>query len=552
VSRATERSTITAILKRIDLKVRFNQTLLHLSVASCLVLGALVFIELAPRLVPLNMPPGSVILGAGSAAFLAFLLWSQLRGRQLGHAAGVADTRAGLNDEIKSAYWFMRQDNSSPWIDLLVGRAAATARRLNPRNLVPVAIPKRFGIAFALFGLLQVLALVPSDGPLLTFAVASDSIGFERALDTYAEEIRDLIDGEGDELLDEEALALLELALEELEAEDTSLDELLRDLREAQDVLDEGNLEMAATRDALDELGEEFSGSNELVDFVNALRNQDLTDAADRLRELAERLADLDGIDLADLAQLLREASNIDEPVIEELLEALQRAAEAISDDRIPDGQEALNEAADAIDQITDRQARQQASNAAAERAQALQEAMARQPMSAEGQTQMAQGQSGEPQQANGATAAPSSAVNRSEGEQPPGTESGPAGNATGDPSGAPLELGASTTLEAQLALEVIDGTTPEFPDEERELDPEDLFQEASRQQGSVVQYRDVRPPSQYSQGSALNAERIPWQYRSLVKKYFLAIRPAPHRAPGRFLSGQARPDERNDDNTDR
>ena len=545
MSKATERSTITAILKRIDLKVRFNQTLLHLSVASCLVLGALVLIELAPRLVPVNMPPGSLIVGVGSAAFLAFLLWSQIGGRQLGRAAGVADIRAGLNDEIKSAYWFMRQDDSSPWIDLLVGRAAATARRLNPRRLVPVAIPKRFGIALALFGLLQVVALVPSDGPLLTFVVASDSIRFERALDTYAEEIRDLIDGEGDELLDEEALALLELALEELEAEDTSFDELLRDLREAQDLLDEGNLEMTATRDALDELGEEFSGSNELKDFVDALRNQDLSDASDRLRDLAERLADLDGIELTELAELLQEASNLDEPAIEELLRALQQAADAIAEDRVPDAQEALNEAADEIDQITDQQARQQANNEAAERAQALQEALARQPMSAEGETQMAQGQSGEPQQANASMAAPSSAVNRSEGAQPPGTESGPAGNSTGNPSDGPLELGASTTLEVQLALEVVDDTAPEFPDEERELDPEDLFQEASRQQGSIVQYRDVRAPSQYSQGSALNAERIPWQYRSLVKKYFLAIRPAPHRAPRRYLSGQARPDER-------
>ena len=545
MSRATERSTITAILKRIDLKVRFNQTLLHLSVASCLVLGALVLIELAPRLVPVNVPPGSVIVSVGSAAFLAFLLWSQLGGRQLGRAAGVVDMRAGLNDEIKSAYWFMRQDDSSPWIDLLVGRAAATAHQLSLRRLVPVTIPKRFGIALGLFGLLQVLALVPSNGPLLTFAVASDSIQFERALDTYAEEIRDLIDGEGDELLDEEALALLELALEELEAEDTSFDELLRDLREAQDVLDEGNLEMAATRDALDELGDEFSGSNELQDLVNALRNQDLGDAADRMRELAERLADLDSLELAELAELLQEASNIDEPVIEALLEALQKAADAISEDRLPDAQEALNEAGDAIDQITDRQARQQANNEAAQRAQALQEALARQPMSAADQTQLAEGQSGEPQQANSSAAASSSAVNRSEGEQPPGTQSGPAGNATGDPSGAPLELGASTTLEAQLALEVIDGTRPEFPEEDQELDPKDLFQEASRQQGSIVQYQDVRALSQYSQGSALNAERIPWQYRSLVKKYFLAIRPAPHRAPGRYLSGQARPDER-------
>ena len=545
MSRATERSTITALLKRIDLKVRFNRTLLHLSVASCLVIGALVLIELLPRLVPVTMPPDGLIVGAGSAAFLAFLLWSQLGGRQLVRAAGVADRRAGLNDEIKSAYWFMRQDDSSPWIDLLVGRAADTARRLKLRGLVPVTIPKRFGVALALFGLLQVLALVPSDGPLLTFAAASDSIQFERARDTFVEEIRDLIDGEGDEVLDEEALALFEEALEELEGEEMSFEEVLRDLREAQDALDEGNLEMTATRDALDELVEEFSGSNELADFVDALRNQDLTDAADQLRELAERLGDLSGQELLDLAVQLQQASELDQPLIEELLEALQEAAAAMSEEQLSDAQEALNEAADAIDQITDWRARQQANNAAAQRAQALQEAMAQQPLGAQGQTLMAQGQSGEPQQGNAAMAAPSSAVNRSEGT-PPGTQSGPAGNATGDPQeGAQLELGASTTLEAQLALEVIYGVAPEVPEEDRELDPKDLFQEASRQQSAIVQYRDVRAPSRYAEGSALNAERIPWRYRSLVKKYFLAIRPPPHRAPGRYLVGQARPEER-------
>ena len=274
MSRATERSTITTVLRRIDLKVRFNQTLRHLSVAACLVLGVLLLIEVAPLLVPVSVPSGGLIVAAGSAAFTAFLLWSQIGSRQLDRAAGVADLRAGLNDEIKSAYWFMRQDDSSPWTDLLVGRAAETARRLDPRGLVPVAIPKRFGVALVLFGLLEAMALVPSDGPLLTFAAESDSTRFEREREAYADELRDLIDGEGDELLDEEAQALLEAALEELEAAETSFDELLRDLREAQDALDEGNLEMTATRDALDELVAEFAGSSELAEFVNALMSQ--------------------------------------------------------------------------------------------------------------------------------------------------------------------------------------------------------------------------------------------------------------------------------------
>ena len=526
MSRATERSTITAVLRRIDLKVRFNQTLHHLSVATCLVLSALLLIEVAPLLVPVSVPPETLIVAAGSAAFLAFLIWSQVGGWRLERAAGVADQRAGLHDEIKSAYWFIRQDDSSPWVDLLVGRAAQTARRLDPRRLVPVTIPRRFGLALVLFGLLQVMALVPSDSPLLRFAAASDSTRFERAREAYADEIRDLIDGEGDELLDEDALALLEAALEELEAAETSFDDVLRDLREAQDELDEGNLEMAATRDALEELLQEFAGSNELAEFVDAMMNQNLSDAAEGLRDLSDQLGDLAPQDLAELGERLQDASQIDEPVIDELLEALREAADAISEDRLEDAKEALKRVAAALEEIAQRQARQEANNDASDAAEAMQEALAQQPGGSPGQAQaqIAQSQSVSGEQSDASAASPSSEVTRSEGSD--GTQSGPAGNATGDPSGNELELGASTTLEAQLALEVIDGETPEFAEEERELDPEDLFQEASRQQSSIVQYSDVRAPSQYSRGSALNAERIPWRYRSLVKKYFLAIRP--------------------------
>jgi hypothetical protein len=448
----------------------------------------------------------------------------------LERAAGVADTRAGLNDEIKSAYWFMRQDDSSPWIEHLVGRAASTARRLDPRGLVPVAIPKRFGVAAALFATLQLLAFVPSDGPLLTFTAESDSVRLEREREreAYIEDLRDLIDGEGDELLDEDALALFEDALEELEAEDTSFDDLLRDLREAQDALEEGNLEMTATRDALAELMEEFEGSEELAEFLNAMMTRELSEAADLLRDLAAQLGDLDALDLAELAARMQDASNVDQPVIDELLEALQDAAEAISEDRLADAQEAMERIAAALEEIAERMARQEANNEAADAAQAMQEAMSQEGGASPGQTEMQSAQSqlvgGEPTPAS--MDAQSSQVTRSEGGSPT-SQTGPAGNATGDPSAeAQLELGASTTLEAQLALEVIEGETPESAEEEEELDPEDIFQEASRQQSSIVQYRDVRAPSRYSQGSALNAERIPWRYRSLVKKYFLAIRP--------------------------
>jgi hypothetical protein len=90
---------------------------------------------------------------------------------------------------------------------------------------------------------------------------------------------------------------------------------------------------------------------------------------------------------------------------------------------------------------------------------------------------------------------------------------------------GAEMQLGQATTLEVQLEMEVL--AKEENPLEPEEPpDPEDIFQEASKQETATVEYRNVRRPSSYAEGSALSVEQIPWRYRSLVKRYFLAIRP--------------------------
>jgi hypothetical protein len=141
-------------------------------------------------------------------------------------------------------------------------------------------------------------------------------------------------------------------------------------------------------------------------------------------------------------------------------------------------------------------------------------------------QQMMAAEQSGgEPQE--GAMAMPSDEVQKSAGGgetgDPASQEGGPAGHATSDPMGGEMPLGAPTTLEVQLEMEVLDKDEP-LPEEEP--DPEDLFQEASRQQTSTVEYQNVRGPSRYAEGSALAVEHIPWRYRNLVRRYFLAIRP--------------------------
>ena len=85
----------------------------------------------------------------------------------------------------------------------------------------------------------------------------------------------------------------------------------------------------------------------------------------------------------------------------------------------------------------------------------------------------------------------------------------------------AELYLGEATTLEVQLNLEVIEeGSVDELPA------PENLFQGGSQRQQSELEFRDVNGLAGYSSASALDIEVVFWEYRDLVKDYFLGIRP--------------------------
>ena len=489
---------------------------------------------------PIQPPSTAAISGVAAVGFIVAVLWTQLRARQLAFAAGVADRRADLKDELKSAYWFLHQDRDSEWIDMQVSRAAATARGLDAKRVVPTVWPFRFWIALALLALLEGLWLLPTGEPLFAYSQP----GPTASLITDQEEeqfqdIRELVE-QAEELQEEfaedslskEARERLEEALRQLEANHLTMEELLREMREAQNALEEGNLDMRAMEEALEEIAADLEGSDELADLAEALRGQELMEAAEMMRELAERLSELQGDQASELLERLERASQADQPTMQELLEALEAAAEALSNEELQEAMRAMQEAAEALEDMAQRMDAQQMMNKAAQQMQALQEQLAQRPMAApmemDASQQMMQQASGEEGgEAQQAAALPSDEVQKQSGGgesgDPTDQEGGPAGHATSDPLGGELKLGAPTTLEVQLEMEILE--KPEEAEEEG-IDPEDIFQEASRQQSSGLEYRDVRGRSSYAAGSALNVERIPWRYRNLVKKYFLAIRP--------------------------
>lgn len=529
-------ATILRALRRVDRRRLLNRALRHLGLGACAILGVVVLLEVARRLVGVPAPSSALVGLLGALGFTAWAIQDVVRRRSLGLAAGLADRRADLKDELKTAYFFLGRRPRSEWVETQVERAARTAGSLEPGRLVPTEIPRTTLVAAGLGLLLVALLWVPARPLLVLSAPDADpgTLGTEqqerfRDIQELFQEAEEL-DEDQEEGLSEEVRERLEEAMRRLEEGEIDMEEALAEMRQAENLLEEGNLEMNAMQQSLEDLARELEGAEDLGEMADALRQQDLREAAEMMRQLAERLPDLDEAARRELAEKLQESAGAERSSMEELMEALQEAAEQMSQEELQAAREAMEKAAEAMQQMARQQEAQQRMNQAAEEMQGLQQSMQQQSAAAtqqEGSEQQPRGPQAQAQQMEGgAMAMPSDEVEWQEGggdqSQPPqDPQGGPTGHASGTPQGGQQPLGDPTRLEVQLEMEVLEKEDPEEPPR-----PENLFEEQSRRQQASVQYRDARGRARYAEGSALRVERIPWRYRDLVKLYFLAIRP--------------------------
>jgi hypothetical protein len=84
-------------------------------------------------------------------------------------------------------------------------------------------------------------------------------------------------------------------------------------------------------------------------------------------------------------------------------------------------------------------------------------------------------------------------------------------------------KTGEATSLEVQLQLE-----TTLAPTGEEDLPAEDpeRREEATRQELSTLDYRNVPTSLTPAQQELLNQERIPREYENVIREYFRVIRP--------------------------
>ena len=534
----SDKEIIIQSLKRVDRRIRANRLLSELALGATLFLAFPLALKVLDLFDPLRASTITVIGGTWVLVFAAYVVWRGLRRGTLNQAAASIDKAAGLNDELKTAFWFIHNPRPSDWVEVQIHRAARSAQSASVDRYFPRQIPKLSYLAAAFILLFIVLNFVPlpwnHNWLALQAAPAFNLTPEESAILKQTEALLK----KAEKLKQSELAQKLEDIVQQLQEGKIDAAQAAQMLDALQSQLDEGNLDAASIREGLEEMAKELSESDKLQATADAMKNKELNLAADELRKLAEKL----GLNSSDqnkqMQKSLQQASESPRLGLEELAKLLKEAAENLKDQDKEAAQEALDQAADELDSLQEKMQSQDLKNQAAQQLQSLQQSLRqRQQASAQkgqrGQKGQGQGQNGQGQKGQrgqqpgdqadgqaGAEGEPSddAAQGGQAGAPMPGNSEGnglmPSGKGGGD---APRE-GAPTQLDVKLQQERVKG----IQDEGRE----ENIEEVSKQERSRLDYRNVKSELSPAQKDLLNQDHIPWEYRPLIKNYFQAIRP--------------------------
>jgi hypothetical protein len=156
----SDREILFRSLRRVAARLSWSRRVPELGRLVCL----LVALALAAEILKVFGVPAQVLSGLAplllfiALVAVAVFVWRIVRPTTLAQAAGAADARAGLRDELKSAYWFAEHPARDAFVEVLLARAARTAQAIDPRGLIPLAMPRSARAALVLALLTGALA----------------------------------------------------------------------------------------------------------------------------------------------------------------------------------------------------------------------------------------------------------------------------------------------------------------------------------------------------------------------------------------------------------
>jgi hypothetical protein len=537
----SDKEIIVASLERIERRIRINRLLHELTLGAILFFAIPLLLKVWDLFDPLRGGTISIIVGIWVLLFVAYITWRALQRGTLNQAAVSADTKAGLHDELKTAFWFVNNPRPSEWVDAQVRRAASKAQSLRLELLFPRRIPKTAYLAAAMAVLFAGLNFVPlpwNHNWLTLQAAPAFALNEKEA--ALLKQTQELLK-KAEKLKQSDVAQKLEDIVQQLQEGKIDAQQAAQMLDNIQSELEEGNLDSASINEGLEEMAKDLQQSEKLDPAAQAMQNKQLKQAADELRKLAEKLGLNTPEASKEMQKSLQQAAENTRPGLEELAKMLKEAAENLKNGQQEGAQQSLDGAAQELDALEQRIESQDLKNLASKQLQNLKDSLQQrqqagqkggkgQPQQASGKGQGAQGQKPQPGQADqngqgqpqdGAEGEPTDQAGQGgqSGSPIPGGNDGnglmPSGKGGSD---APRE-GAPTKLDVKLQQEKVAGMA------DGGEKPENL-EETSKQERSRLDYRNVKSDLSPAQKDLLNQDTIPWEYRPLIKDYFQAIRP--------------------------
>jgi hypothetical protein len=494
-----------------------------------------------------------IFLGLWALATLAWIV-AGLRGKSpLNQVAGKIDSTAHLNDQLKTAYWFIQNPRESQWVDTLIRHAANGIGRLRLDALFPRSFPRTSYLAGGLLFLLVALNFIPLSLNYNWFALQAAPpfrlTDAERKSLQNALELLERAKAAENAVLAEK----IENLIEDLEQGNITVDEDIKELEQLQQELEEGDLDTENIGNGIAQMAAILRQSKPFQDSAQQMIRGDLNQAAAQMQALNERLDTISSADLRDMAEKLFQASERPRAGLQNLAKAfeltsgaLQRGDRAGSHsgfDRISRELQTLAE------QIADQELRSKAGDEIGDLVDALEEGdleVADASSSEKGSSQSKTGQptAGEPgEPAETGEAGEQQTGEAGEGEQGQAGEGEQSGEATeagdnpgatsedaangkggnsfgGSTKSAPLE-GEATLLEVQLQKEAL-----KIEAAGEGQDPSEDLEAAGERERSKLDYRNAPSNLTPAQKDLLSQDRIPWQSRQLIKNYFQAVKP--------------------------
>jgi hypothetical protein len=453
------------------------------------------------------------VWGTTTAAVLG---WRARGSETLADAAARLDRQADMHDQVKTAYWFIRHPSPSDWIDVQIRRTAQDAKRINIDSVFRYPVPKAFYRASALLLVLLLLNFLPQslDHNWL-YLQGARPFRLSRADRAAADRAKKLLENT-------EAAKELEQIVSDLQQGKISSSAAQKELADLQQQIDGGNLELNNILSGLTAMANQLGQSPALASTAQAMAEGNPGEAAEQIRSLAEKLGMTPDEVLREMQKNMSQAAANSPVALHDLSKPMQEAADALKSQDNESEKAAFDDLAKALDQLArtmnSQQQQSQASRQLADLKNSLQQEAAAADAASNAQSAQtsSQGDSGEgggDPSANGKT----QAGNPSGSGQ--GSQSGGPSGSSASGSAENLKPEQITKLEVQLKMEGLrgqGGKGGELQDVE----------EASRQERSAMDYRNV--PSQLSpaQKDALNQNRLPREQREIVKYYFEEIRP--------------------------